>query len=78
LKKEPLKKEEVIKAIEKRNPRYIPGWYSWIADETWEKYGDRLKKLLENYTDDIMLIDYDTPEGFVEPAQVEMSFIFIM
>jgi len=68
LKKEPLKKEEVIKAIEKRNPRYIPGWYSWIADETWEKYGDRLKKLLENYTDDIMLIDYDTPEGFVEPA----------
>jgi len=68
MKLKPLSKTEVIKAIEKKEPTHIPGWYNWIADETWEKYGDRLKTLLDDYTNDIMLVDYDMPEGFVESA----------
>ena len=68
MKREPLPKTEVIKAIKRMNPTHIPGWYNWIADETWEKYGQELRALLDNYTDDIMLVDYDMPEGFVEPA----------
>jgi len=65
---EPLKKAEVIKAIERKNPHLVPGWYNWVADETWEKYGGKLKKLLDNYSNDLMLVDYDMPESFIEPA----------
>ena len=64
----PLNKNEVIKAIERRNPRFIPGWYSWVADETWAKYGEKLKLLLSSYADDLILVDYDMPYGFKEPA----------
>lgn len=63
-----LPKAEVIKAIERKEPSHIPGWYEWIADETWEKYGDDLKSLLSEYKNDVILADYDMPEGFVEPA----------
>ncbi|MCF7928529.1 MAG: hypothetical protein K9L68_06115 [Spirochaetales bacterium] len=63
-----LPKAEVVKAIEKKEPSHIPGWYDWIADETWELFGDRLSSLLENYQNDIILADYDMPEGFTEPA----------
>ncbi|MGM0365558.1 MAG: uroporphyrinogen decarboxylase family protein [Actinomycetota bacterium] len=68
MKSKPLDKKEVIKAIKKNNPRYIPGWYRWIADETWNKYGSRLGELLKDYLDDIVLVNYDTPKGFVESA----------
>jgi len=64
----PLNKNEVIKAIEKKNPKFIPCWYGWIADETWLKYGDKLKSLLSIYPDDIILVDYDMPYGFKESA----------
>lgn len=63
-----LHKSEVIKAIERKNPSHVPCWYDWIADETWEKYGDRLKKLLSAYKNDIIIVDYDMPDGFVETA----------
>jgi len=68
MKKHILHKTEVIKAIERKNPSYIPCWYDWIADETWAKYGDKLKNLLSDYKNDIILVDYDMPDGFVEPA----------
>jgi len=64
----PLSKSEVIKAIERKNPSFIPGWYDWVADETWGKYGQSLKNLLDNYSNDLMLIDYDMPKGFIEAA----------
>ena len=67
-KAKPLGKTEVIKAIEKKNPAFIPGWYNWVADETWQKYGKRLETLLSNYSNDLLLVDYDMPEGFIEPA----------
>jgi len=66
-KSEPLSKTEVIKAIEKKNPHMIPGWYNWVADETWQKYGGKLKQLLNKYTNDLIMVDYDMPKGFIEP-----------
>ncbi|MBN1298983.1 MAG: hypothetical protein JW997_04785 [Actinobacteria bacterium] len=70
----PLSKIEVIKAIEKKNPSDIPGWYNWVADETWEKYGQKLKELMDYYTNDIVMVSYDMPEGFVEPAPERDEF----
>ncbi|MCF7929603.1 MAG: hypothetical protein K9L68_12640, partial [Spirochaetales bacterium] len=64
-----LSKTQVIKAIEKKEPTHIPGWYDWIAEETWELYGDRLSKLLADYQNDIILADYEAPTGFTEPAE---------
>lgn len=63
-----LPKTEVIKAIEKKNPSHIPGWYRWITDETWQKYGAKLGNLLNKYEDDIILVDYTMPKDFVETA----------
>ena len=63
-----LPKEQVIRAIERREPSHIPCWYDWIAKETWEKYGDALTGLLAEYRNDIIVVDYDMPEGFVAPA----------
>lgn len=74
IKTEPLIKEEVIKAIERKNPSKVPGWYNWVADETWTKYGQKLKELMDNYSNDIIMIGYDMPQGFVEPAPERDEF----
>ena len=63
-----LSRTEVIKAIEMKGPRRVPCWYTWIADETWDKYGGELETTLEPYFDDVVLVDYDMPRGFTEPA----------
>ncbi len=75
----PLARTEVIKAIEKKNPSHIPCWYTWVADETWEKYGDHLRDLLSDYKDDVVLVDYDMPRGFVKPdsGRDEWSIYYI-
>lgn len=74
-----LPKEEVIKAIERKDPSHVPGWYEWIADETWEKYGDDLKSLLTEYKNDVILADYDMPDGFSEsePGVDEWGIYYI-
>lgn len=61
-------KSEVIKAIERKQPKRIPCWYKWFADEAIEKYSKGLDLISQNYSDDIILVNYDMPEGFVEPA----------
>jgi hypothetical protein len=45
---------EVIKAIEQRDPAYVPAWYSFFASETLERHGDRLRNLLAEYDDDLV------------------------
>lgn len=71
---EPLSKSEVIKAIEKKNPSTVPGWYNWVADETWAKYGQKLNELMDDYTNDIIMAGYSMPEEFVEPAPERDEF----
>lgn len=63
-----LNRNEVIKAIKGLEPSRIPCWYDWIADETREKYGGALQELLSKYQNDILIVDYDMPTGFKEPA----------
>jgi len=45
---------EVIKAIERQDPAYVPAWYRFFAWETLEQYGDRLDDLLSEYDDDLV------------------------
>jgi uroporphyrinogen decarboxylase len=62
---EPLPREEVIKAIERRNPARIPLVQAkWWGEGLFEQYGERLKEF-ERYPDDVAmlwlepLIDYE-------------------
>ena len=50
-----MDKNEVIKAIERRNPQRLPCLYGWMAAETMAKYKDAAKDLLQAYQDDLIL-----------------------
>lgn len=69
-----LKKREVIKAIERKNPDFIPGCYSWFAKETYSKYGKDLIKVQGNYIDDLIFFDYTLPENFIESEEGKDEF----
>lgn len=58
-----MNEEEITKVIERRNSTSIPLFYKWIAQETWEKYGNSLKDMLRNYRDDFLIVGYGLPEG---------------
>ena len=64
---------EVIRAIEQRDPAYVPAWYNFFASETLERYGDRLRRLLAEYEDDIVFAILSTfppaaemPQGWTD------------
>jgi uroporphyrinogen decarboxylase len=46
---------EVAKAIEHRNPAYVPAWLDFFAAETRELYGERLDELLDVHNDDVVV-----------------------
>ncbi len=60
---------EVIKAIEQRDPAYVPAWYSFFAGETRERYGDRLRHLLDEYDDDLVFAVLSTFPPMAEMPQ---------
>ena len=66
-----MKKEEVIKTIERKYPNQIPCWYHFYASETIDKYGDKLKMIIDKYPDDIMLATYAAPDWGVEYSHAE-------
>lgn len=45
---------QVRKAIAHQNPSFVPAWYALIAQETRERYGSRLERLLAEYEDDVI------------------------
>lgn len=61
--REALSKEEVIKAIERKDGGKIPlVFHKWWGSGLCEKYGeDRLNKLASNYPDDIFAVFYNAP-----------------
>ena len=75
-------REEVFKAIEHRNPSYVPGWLNFFAGETRDRYGEALAALSENHEDDVVVVVLSTfppmaempprPEGaeWAAPAKV--------
>jgi len=54
-----MNKKEVIKAIERKIPKRIPILYKWIAHETWDKYGNKLKTITCDYEDDFVIVSYN-------------------
>ena len=61
--REPLTREEVVKAIERKGGSRIPlVFHKWWGQGLIERYGeDRLKKLADNYPDDIFAVFYNAP-----------------
>jgi uroporphyrinogen decarboxylase len=55
-------RKEILKNMinEKKRTNEVPMMYKWIADETWGKYGDKLKNITKKYKDDFAIIDYLT------------------
>ncbi|MBN1315067.1 MAG: hypothetical protein JXA42_06350 [Anaerolineales bacterium] len=49
------RRQEVIKAIERRNPSYVPGWLKFFATETRDLYGQALEEITANYEDDVIV-----------------------
>ena len=49
------RREQVIRAIEHRNPDYVPGWLSFFADETLDRYGGALAALIAAHDDDVVV-----------------------
>jgi uroporphyrinogen decarboxylase len=45
---------QVIRAIERDHPDYVPAWYDYFASEARALYGDRLRDLLVDYPDDVV------------------------
>ncbi|UCH36086.1 MAG: methylcobamide--CoM methyltransferase [Armatimonadota bacterium] len=59
---EPLSKEQVRRAVERRNPAAVPLMlHKWWNDETAKKYGDDLKELAARYPDDVLSAPYRAP-----------------
>lgn len=60
--REPLSREEVIKAIERKGCSKVPLlMHKWWGDGLEKKYGERLKPLEEDYPDDIFTAWYTEP-----------------
>ena len=60
--REPLSREEVIKAIERKGGSKIPlVFHKWWGDGLAEKYGPELDKMASKYPDDIFAVFYTDP-----------------
>ena len=76
----PTPRDEVFKAIEHRNPSYVPGWLNFYAGETRARYGEALAALRSDqdylkkgdvFTQDAldMWVEYKT-ESEVNPVKL--------
>ena len=68
---DPLPREEVIKAIERRNPSRIPLVRAkWWGEGLEEQYGDRLREF-DRYPEDVVWLFLESP---VEPENMGLSW----
>ena len=56
-----MTKDEVMKTIEHRDPSRVPVWDDWLADETWELYGEELLHLMDQFDNDLFVVTYGPP-----------------
>lgn len=56
-------KAKVLSVIEDKRRNFIPKMYHWIAKETWEKYGTKLRNFTSDYHDDFIIFFYGSPTG---------------
>jgi uroporphyrinogen decarboxylase len=68
---EPLPREEVIKAVERRGPRSVPRVFTrWWGEGLQEQYGDRLTRL-NRYKEDAIV----TLVGAVDVSKMGLSYL---
>lgn len=56
-----MKKTQIEQVIEDEDIDQIAKLYHWIANETWDKYGDKLFDFTADYHDDFILFTYGPP-----------------
>lgn len=68
---EPLSREEVIKAVERKRPSRIPLVIAkWWGEGLWEQYGDRLREF-DRYPEDVAWLWTGNP---VDPGRMNLSW----
>ncbi|MGI5851745.1 MAG: uroporphyrinogen decarboxylase family protein [Caldicoprobacterales bacterium] len=66
----PLKRQEVIGAIERKGEGKIPlVWHKWWGDGLEEKYGSDLTEMAKDFPDDILSVIYQAPGEDVSPTE---------
>ena len=60
---------QVIRAIEHRNPDYVPGWLNFFARETRDRHGDALTALMDRHEDDVVVSVLSTFPPMAEMPQ---------
>lgn len=66
--REPLSREDVVKAIERKGGSRLPlVFHKWWGDGLVEKYGAKLEELDKKYPDDIFSVFYTTPGEHKSP-----------
>jgi len=56
-----MRKEDVIKAIERRNPPIIPVWDDYFSLEILAKHGDKLVNIMSKYEQSFLLVEFRPP-----------------
>jgi len=56
-----MKKAEVIKAIERRNPCRVPAWDDYFSQELIDRHGRVLQDLIGRFQQDLILVEYSLP-----------------
>jgi uroporphyrinogen decarboxylase len=66
--REPLTKEDVVKAIERKGGSKIPlAFHKWWGNGLEAKYGSALTEMAADFPDDIFTVFYDTPGEHLSP-----------
>lgn len=61
----------VQKAVHFQCPDVVPIWTEDIGADTFEKYGDALKTVLDRFSSDMIELKYDPPANWTPPAEGE-------
>ncbi len=66
-------RDQVIRAIEHREPDYVPAWYNYFATEARQVHGEQLRQLMDHYQDDVVFAVLSTfppadqwPPGWID------------
>ena len=63
------RREQVIRAIEHRDPEYVPGWLNFFARETRDRHGETLETLMDQHKDDVLVSVLSTFPAMAEMPQ---------
>jgi uroporphyrinogen decarboxylase len=75
---QPLMKEEVIKAIEHKNPKRVPMLINlWLYDDTLKSYRNKVDELIEKYPYDISLYIPTFPGYYDSPLKNHPEYKWI-